>query len=34
VWVGKKVIATGKVGEFNGSLQMQIEKMDQLKEAP
>lgn len=33
-WVGKKVRATGKVGEFNGTLQMEIEKLEQLQETP
>ena len=33
-WVGKKVSATGKVGEYNGSLQMEIEKWEQVKETP
>jgi hypothetical protein len=30
-WEGKKVRATGTVSEFNGALQMTIEKWDQLK---
>jgi hypothetical protein len=30
-WSGKKVRATGTVSDFNGSLQLTIEKWDQLK---
>jgi RecJ-like exonuclease len=33
-WLGKKVRATGRVAEFNGNLQMEIEKLDQLQEIP
>jgi hypothetical protein len=35
-WVGKKVRATGTIAEFQGNLQINIEKWDQLKvvEAP
>jgi DNA/RNA endonuclease YhcR with UshA esterase domain len=33
-WVGKKIRATGKVSEFNGALQMEIEQWDQVKEVP
>lgn len=32
-WVGKKIRATGKVAEYNGALQIVIEKMDQIQEA-
>lgn len=31
-WLGKKVRATGKLSEFNGNLQIEIEKLDQLQE--
>jgi hypothetical protein len=31
-WLGKKVRVTGKLSEFNGNLQIEIEKMDQLQE--
>lgn len=31
-WVGKKVRATGKVGEHTGTLQIEIEKWDQVQE--
>lgn len=33
-WVGKKVRATGKVGEHTGALQIEIEKWEQIKEVP
>jgi RecJ-like exonuclease len=33
-WVGKKVRVTGKVGEHNGALQIEIEKWDQVQEVP
>jgi DNA/RNA endonuclease YhcR with UshA esterase domain len=33
-WLNKKVRATGKVSEFNGQLQITIEKWDQVVEAP
>ena len=32
--LGKKVRATGKLAEFNGNLQIEIEKWEQLKEVP
>jgi RecJ-like exonuclease len=31
-WVGKKVRATGKVSEHTGSLQIEVEKWDQVQE--
>ena len=31
-WLGKKVRVTGKLSEFNGNLQIEIEKLDQLQE--
>ena len=31
-WLGKKVRVTGKLTEFNGNLQIEIEKMGQLQE--
>ena len=33
-WLGKTVQATGKLAEFNGNLQIEIKKLDQLKEIP
>lgn len=33
-WLGKRVRATGKLGEFNGNLQIEIEKPEQLQELP
>ncbi|MEA3210405.1 MAG: hypothetical protein QOE70_3462 [Chthoniobacter sp.] len=33
-WVGKKIRATGKVGEHDGSLQIEIEKWSQVQEVP
>jgi len=33
-WVGKKVRATGKLGEHNGTLQIEIEKWEQVQETP
>lgn len=33
-WLGKKVRATGKLGEFSGNLQIEIEKLDQLQAIP
>lgn len=33
-WVGKKVRATGKLAEFNGALQIEIEKWEQVQEVP
>lgn len=34
LWVGKKVRATGKLAEFNGALQIEIEKWEQVQEVP
>jgi hypothetical protein len=31
-WLGRKVRASGKLSEFNGNLQIEIEKLDQLQE--
>jgi hypothetical protein len=31
-WVGKKIRATGKVGEHTGTLQIVVDKMDQIQE--
>lgn len=33
-WVGKKIRATGKVAEHNGTLQIEIEKWEQVQEIP
>lgn len=33
-WVGKKVRVTGKLGDHSGSLQIEIEKVDQIQEVP
>jgi RecJ-like exonuclease len=31
-WLGKKVRATGKLADFNGNLQIEVENLDQLQE--
>ena len=31
-WIGRKTRATGKLGEFNGALQIEVVKLSQLKE--
>ncbi len=33
-WVGKKIRASGKVAEHNGTLQIEIEKWEQVQEIP